>query len=179
VVADAVVYVPFIAGIGAYDATGTTNCSGSPKTCTELGGVVPAGDPSDPAVSNGVLYVGTGKYGRPGFGENTLQAFGLEKIRPTTSIVIPSNGATLSGTQAQLDASASDNVSVSRVEFHLTGGSYNDTLIGVATMYPGYGYIYYWDTTAVPNGPYTLNSVAYDPAGNVGRSANVTITVKN
>jgi hypothetical protein len=105
--------------------------------------------------------------------------YGLEKTRPTTSIVIPSNGATLSGTSAQLDASASDNVKVNRVEFHLTGGNYNDAFIGLATETQGFGWIYYWNSKSVPNGTYTLNSVAYDPAGNVGRSANVTITVHN
>jgi hypothetical protein len=31
----------------------------------------------------------------------------------------------------------------------------------------------------VPNGAYTLNSVATDPAGNVGRSTGVSITVQN
>jgi hypothetical protein len=31
----------------------------------------------------------------------------------------------------------------------------------------------------VPNGQYTLTSVAYDEVGNVGRSPGVTITVQN
>ena len=65
------------------------------------------------------------------------------------------------------------------MEFHLTGGSYNDALVGVSTLYKGFGYICYWNTTSVPNGTYTLNSVAYDPAGNVGHSANVTVMVQN
>jgi hypothetical protein len=42
----------------------------------------------------------------------------------------------------------------------------------------GWGF-YNWNTAIVPNGTYTLNSVAYDPAANVGRSANLTITVRN
>ena len=84
----------------------------------------------------------------------------------------------LSGTSTLLDADASDDVSVSKVEFHLTGGSYHDTFIGVATP-TKYGWIYHWDTTAVPNGAYTINSVATDPAGNVGRSTGVSITVQN
>jgi hypothetical protein len=131
-------------------------------------------------VENGVVYVGTYQFingfGRK-FGENTFEAYGLEKIAPTTSVVIPSNGATVAGT-TPLDASASDDVSVSKVEFHLTGGSYHDTLIGVATQ-TQYGWIYNWDTTAVPNGGYTLNSIAVDPAGNIGRSAGVNIIVAN
>jgi chitinase len=124
---------------------------------------------SSPAVSRGAVYVGSH--------DNKLYAFGLERVPPMTSIVIPSNGATLSGTTT-LDAKASDNVKVSRVEFHLTGGSSNDVLIGTATPSP-YGWIAQWDTTSVPNGTYTLNSVAYDPANNSGRSASVNVTVQN
>jgi hypothetical protein len=153
----------------AFDAAGTTNCSGSPKTCQPLWDTTRASNdtPSPPVVARGAVYVGSDKF----------YAFGLEKVPPTTSIVIPSNGATLSGT-ATLDASASDNVKVSRVEFRLTGGSSNNALIGTATP-TQLGWIAQWDTTTVPNGAYTLNSVAYDAANNSGRSANVNITVQN
>jgi Big-like domain-containing protein len=95
----------------------------------------------------------------------------------TTSVMIPSNGATLSGTTL-LAASASDDTEVSQVEFHATGGTYNDTVIGVARP-TFYGWLFNWDTTPLPNGMYLLNSVATDPAGDVGRSPNVTITVQN
>jgi outer membrane protein assembly factor BamB len=154
----------------AFDAAGTTNCSGSPKNCTPLfsattGGIVS----SSPAVVDGVVYVGAG--------DSKLYAFGLEKIPPTTSVVIPSNGKTVSGTSL-LDASASDDVSVSKVEFHLTSERFTNKLIGVATR-TQYGWLFNWDTTSVPNDDYTLNSVATDPAGNVGRSASVSITVAN
>src|SRR4029077_14463805 len=63
-VADGIVYVGsgfYPAGtLSAFDAAGTTNCSGTPKTCAPLwtaptlGGVG-----SSPAVGNGVVYVGT------------------------------------------------------------------------------------------------------------------------
>jgi outer membrane protein assembly factor BamB len=174
-VANGVVYVgsddEFTSSVAAYDAAGTTNCSGSPKTCQPLWTASTGGfgsSASSPVVSHGVVYVS---------GEGKLYAFGLEKVPPITSVVIPSNGATLSGTTT-FDAQASDNVKVSRVEFRLTGGSSNNALIGVANPSP-YGWIAQWDTTTVPNGPYTLNSVAYDPANNSGRSANVNITVQN
>jgi hypothetical protein len=70
-------------------------------------------------------------------------------------------------------------VKVSKIAFHLTGENYNDTLIGTATFDVHYRWYLNWDTRSVPNGTYTLNGVAYDPAGNVGRSANMTITVHN
>ena len=91
--------------------------------------------------------------------------------------LIPSNPATLSGT-ALLDASASDNVKVTGLEYHLTGGAFQDTRVGVATP-ARYGWIFNWNTSSIPNGGYTLKSVAFDAAGNIGRSANVSITVRN
>jgi Bacterial Ig domain/PQQ-like domain len=152
----------------AFDAAGSINCSGNPKTCQSLWVSQVGGSFSSPAVSHGAVYVG---------GDSKLYAFGLEKIRPTTSILVPSNGATLSGTTT-LGASASDNVQVSTVQFRLTGGDYNNVLIGVATRSAD-SWVFDWDTTTVPNGAYTLNSVAVDPANNFGRSADVSITVQN
>jgi peptidoglycan/xylan/chitin deacetylase (PgdA/CDA1 family) len=175
-VANGVVYVSsynpqFSNALAAFDAAGTTNCSGSPKTCQPLwqwSQSTDVGHVSSPAVSTGSVYV---------VAEGGLYAFGPEKVPPTTSILVPSNGAALSGSTV-LDASATDNVKVSRVEFHLTGGNFNNAFIGAATL-TQYGWIYSWDTTSVPNGPYTLNSVAYDAAGNSSRSPNVNIAVQN
>jgi hypothetical protein len=46
----------------AFDAAGTTNCSGTPKTCTPLWtGTVGSGGGSSPAVANGVVYVESDK----------------------------------------------------------------------------------------------------------------------
>jgi hypothetical protein len=96
---------------------------------------------------------------------------------PVTSVFIPSNGASLTGSQL-LDASASDIVGVTKVEFHLTGGTLNDALIATATP-TYYGWLAGWDTTTVPNGTYTLQSVAYDAVGNSGQSTGITVTVAN
>jgi hypothetical protein len=96
---------------------------------------------------------------------------------PTTSVLVPSSGATLSGSQ-WLDASASGNVAVNKVEFHLTGGSLNDVVVATGTP-TYYGWLGGWNTATVANGTYTLQSVAYDASGNVGRSTPITITVSN
>jgi hypothetical protein len=96
---------------------------------------------------------------------------------PTTSVLVPSSGASLSGSQ-WLDASASANVAVTKVQFLLTGGTLHGALIGTAT--PTYvGWVGAWNTTTVPDGTYTLQSVAYDASGNSGQSAGVTISVAN
>jgi virginiamycin B lyase len=97
-------------------------------------------------------------------------------VPPTTSVIIPSNGATPSGTAATLDATASNATSV---EFWLFGGSYGYTghLIGTATP-TLYGWLYSWDTTTVPNGSYALLSEAFGPGGSAF-SSHVSISVNN
>lgn len=94
---------------------------------------------------------------------------------PTTSILIPSNGATLSGA-TYLDASASN---ASSVTFRLFGGSfgYNAPVICRATP-TIYGWLCGWNTTRVPDGSYVLVSEAFNDAGSAF-SAGVSITVDN
>ena len=96
--------------------------------------------------------------------------------RPTTSILIPSKGATLSGTAATLDASASNATSV---QFLLFGGTYglSGHLVGTATA-SIYGWIDSWNTTTVPDGSYTLLSNASGPGGSAV-SSGISITVDN
>ncbi len=99
---------------------------------------------------------------------------------PTTKILIPSSGVTLSGTSAVLDATASspDGAPIS-VKF--TGsGALNGVFgsLGTATR-TIYGYIFVWNTTSVPNGTYTLQSVVTDVAGNYEDSTGVSVTVAN
>jgi len=170
-VANGVVYVGSGDGkLYAFDAAGSTNCTVTPTSCNPLWtGTAGNAVFSSPAVANGRVYVGSD--------DSKLYAFGLEKIPPETSVVQPANAATLAGTTA-LDATASDDVSVSKVEFDLTRGT-DTTLIGFGSPNGSGHWAYTWDTTTTPNGTYPLNSVAYDRAGNVGRSANVTITIQN
>ena len=89
---------------------------------------------------------------------------------PTVSLTSPANNATLSATAA-ITASASDNVGVTMVEFYLNG-----SLLAATNVAP---YALNWDTTAYANGSYTLNAKAYDAAGNVAQSSNVSVTVNN
>ena len=113
-----------------------------------------------------------------------LQAFSagvtvvVENTPPTTSVVIPSSGASVSGSQVLLDAAASLNVGVNRVQFSLTGGSLNNAIIATATP-TSYGWLAFWDSARVPNGTYSLQSEASDGAGYQGVSAGVTVIVEN
>ena len=75
-----------------------------------------------------------------------------------------------------LDASASNATSV---EFRLFGGiyGYNAPVLCTATA-TIYGWLCGWNTTTVPNGSYTLVSVA-SGAGGSASSSGVSITIKN
>ena len=97
---------------------------------------------------------------------------------PTTAVLIPSTGTTQSGTTALLDASSSANVNT--VTYELSGGPSNLSHQPIATgSLSYYGWLAEWNTTAVPNGTYSLVSVAAYPNGVSTTSAPVTINVNN
>jgi uncharacterized protein YjbI with pentapeptide repeats len=97
---------------------------------------------------------------------------------PTTAVLIPSGGASLSGATALLDASASSAVGIASVTFEVSGNGLSNQVVatGTSTLY---GYLAQWNTTAVPNGTYTLQSVATDTVAEATSSAPVAVTVNN
>ena len=96
---------------------------------------------------------------------------------PTTRVSVPAPGSQLSGGQ-WLDASATDALGVTKVVFELTGGSLNDTPIATAEL-TIVGWLAGWDTTTVPNGTYTLQSVATNAVNLSSTSPGITVTVAN
>lgn len=70
-----------------------------------------------------------------------------------------------------LTVTASDNVGVTEVRFFVDGN-----MIGTDTAAP---FSVDWDTTAETDGDHTLRADAVDAAGNVGQSADLTVTVRN
>ena len=104
----------------------------------------------------------------------------VDNTAPATTVIVPATGATLQGTKAVLDAaaSASDGVGITKVQFVLSGASFNQTVIGTATA-TVYGYVYSWNTTRVPNGPYTVQSLATDRAGNLAYSQAISVRITN
>jgi hypothetical protein len=159
----------------AFDANGVTNCSGTPKVCQPLwSGLAASAPEGSPAIANGKLYVGEGSWVySSSIYAGELQAWVLPP--PTTYVGIPSNNATISGTQL-LDAGASPGVT--QVQYEVTGGTLNHSVIGTATP-TYYGWLANWNTTTVPNGVYTLQSVASYGGEVSGTSAPITVTVQN
>jgi hypothetical protein len=70
-----------------------------------------------------------------------------------------------------VNADASDNVGVTRVEFYLDG-----VLQSTDTTAP---YSWSWNTATSANGSHSLSTKAFDAAGNVGSSVTVSVTVSN
>jgi len=111
-------------------------------------------------IANGVSYIANSSGGGGG-GDTTA---------PTVSISSPTAGSTVSGT-VTITASASDNVGVSKVEIYVDGA-----LRVTDTASP---YTWSWNTTTFANSSHTISAKAYDAAGNIGTSSNVSVTVNN
>lgn len=97
---------------------------------------------------------------------------------PATAVVLPANNATVSGTTTYFDATASSGVT--NVTYELSGGpsDLNDVQVatGTGTLF---GWLAVWNTTTVPNGNYTLQSVASYSSGVTGTSAPIGFAVDN
>ncbi|MCU1245747.1 MAG: hypothetical protein JWN02_1657 [Acidobacteria bacterium] len=145
-----------VAAVG--DSSITEDATNGCGHTTYLGYNDPAWD-NGKLIANGIAYVG----GTGGGG-------GGDTTPPTVSITSPANGATVSGT-ISVNATASDNVGVTKVEFYLDG-----TLKSTDTTSP---YSWSFDTTTVSNGSHSLTAKAYDAALNSTTSTAVSVTVNN
>ncbi|HJV66231.1 MAG TPA: Ig-like domain-containing protein [Geomonas sp.] len=99
-----------------------------------------------------------------------LLATSADTTAPTATISSPAGGATVSGTSS-VAVSASDNVGVTKVQLYVDG-----SLVGTDTATP---YNFSLNTTTLANGAHSLTAQAYDAAGNVGKSAAVSVNVNN
>jgi len=94
-----------------------------------------------------------------------------DQMAPTVQLTAPAAGTAVTGS-ISLTATASDNVGVVGVQFHVNGQA-----IGVEDTTAGYAVI--WDTTTVSDGSYTLTATARDAAGNSTSSAPRSVIVNN
>jgi glucuronoarabinoxylan endo-1,4-beta-xylanase len=90
---------------------------------------------------------------------------------PTVSIVVPTNGATVSGILV-VSGIASDNVAVSSVQVSVDSGSF---LNAKGTT----SWTFNLDTASLSNATHTLVAKATDSSGNTATSSSVSITVNN
>jgi chitinase len=86
------------------------------------------------------------------------------------SISSPADSSILSGTTT-IRAAVTGDVSISKVEFYV------NNVLKRTDSYPSYTYT--WNTTTVPDGPYTVIAKAYDTAGDSSQSPAYNLVVKN
>jgi chitodextrinase len=94
----------------------------------------------------------------------------VDTTPPTTAVTAPLDGDTVAG-PVSLTATADDDTAIARVSFLIDG-----SVVGYTTSAP---YTFSWNSTTVPDGPHTVQSRAYDTAGNSTDSASVSITTLN
>jgi hypothetical protein len=99
------------------------------------------------------------------------------QVVPTTRIILPSPGARLSGL-VQLDASASDENGIVKVDYVVSGDGRNDVTISRAKG-SLYGWLGAWNTSTVSNGNYELRTVARNVTGKSWYSRAVPVMVDN
>jgi len=139
---------------------------------------VPAGQTSatftitTSTVTQNTLVTVTGTFGNGSkSGSFTLTpAAGGDTTAPVATITSPAAGATVSGT-ISIQANASDNVGVTRVDFLVDGA-----VLSSDTTSP---YSASWNTTGAANGTHALTVRAFDAANNQKTSAAVSVTVNN
>ena len=102
----------------------------------------------------------------------------VDNTAPTTAVIIPSTGAAFSGTSAIPDATASASAGVAKVQFELTGGAHNSSVVVTATP-TLYGWLTEWDRSTVANGTYSVQSIATSSGGQTRTSPAISVTVNN
>jgi hypothetical protein len=93
----------------------------------------------------------------------------------TTEIGSPANGAILRG-KVFCVAKASGDWPITTLEFEIKGSLRSPVLRSARFLY---GFLAEWNTTDLPNGSYTVQSVVHDSLGQSSTSSAVTVTVDN
>ena len=168
---------------GGYESVSGTSLS-APVTAGVYALMIAANPKLAPSTLDQALYSTAVDLGASGYDQyygwgriNAAKAVALAKTTvaadttsPTASITSPSASSKVSGL-VPVNVSATDNVGVTRVDLLVNG-----TLYVTDTTAP---YAFSWDTSALPDGPNTLQATAYDAAGNQGNSSKITLTVAN
>jgi subtilisin family serine protease len=109
-------------------------------------------------------------YGRVNVARALNMALGssgyVDALPPTVSITSPTTGARVSGTVSVM-LNAADNVGVAKAALYVDGA-----LLTTSTTAP---FTAKWSTRKAKAGMHTLQSIAYDAAGNAGASTQVTV----
>ena len=102
--------------------------------------------------------------GRNPSAAQTFTVTAAANTAPLSQILVPGDGATVSGATAEFFGNGSDDYRCVRAEFRVDGTlAYTDT--NTEGHYHHGGTHNLWDTTAIPNGPHTLTFTVFDDLG--------------
>ena len=101
----------------------------------------------------------------------------VNRTPPTTSLVNPTAGKTLRDS-VFLVATASDSFGITKVQFIVSGNDRGPQIISQGTATP-FGWLGGWNTRTVPDGVYSIRSVADSPGGLTGTSRSTVVRVAN
>ena len=166
----------------------TQIASSQPKVrIIDLADHVCPGGPPCPLVVDGIGIRGDGAHyasdGSLWVARWLLPQLGIAALdKPSTALplmrmILPKSGSTVHGTTT-LAALASFIAGVSGVEFEVSEGAGPESVIGSAVLKSGL-WVLPWDSASVPNGNYTVRSVAENAAGATSPGQAITVKVQN
>jgi peptidoglycan/LPS O-acetylase OafA/YrhL len=149
----------------------TRVCPSGPPCPLVVDGIAPRGDGAH-YTAEGSLWVA--RWLLPQVGIAALET--PDNPLPVMRVVLPANGDVLKR-NTFLVANASFNIGVVKIEFQVTSAQRDLTLPITQDTHnlPAVR----WDTTSVPNGTYTIRSIAYGADGDRSVSKAVTVKVEN
>lgn len=112
-------------------------------------------------------YDGAGNVGTSSSVAVTVQNAVVDKTPPAVQITNPTAGTRITSKTTAVSVVAADNVAVARVDLLVDGKKYASSTSPTPT--------FSWNTSKVRTGSHTLQSVAYDGAGNSSRSSVVSV----
>ncbi|WP_371806541.1 Ig-like domain-containing protein [Candidatus Lokiarchaeum ossiferum] len=156
--------VELVGGVPTYTAVETLILDDSTETTINpfaLGGFVDDGY---------VLMIASADVGLVDYSFSIEQgSTASDTVDPVVSITSPADAAIVSDS-VSIEASASDNIGVSYVQYSIDGGSW------ISDSSAPYTWV--WDSTTVVNGNHIISVRAYDAAGNYGEDS-ISVTVDN
>jgi hypothetical protein len=99
-------------------------------------------------------------------------------LPPRTTVVKPRSGFVFRGAVV-FGASAAGDYPIKAVDFRISGSTTGAAVVLHGAQFGSYGWSAGWLSTALPNGSYTVQSIARDIAGHVGTSLAIPFTLEN
>ena len=99
----------------------------------------------------------------------------IDNTPPKISMISPLDGSVVLGALVNLSAEVKDDSKIEKVEFYLQSDQ-GDVILGTDSQE---SFIFYWDSTKLSDGKYSIYAGASDRAGNLASSPVITVEIRN